>query len=112
MLVCLMAAVVPWAGVSRVQAGSVQGHLEKHTIVSKIFDDSRTIYVWLPTSYAASDDKAFPLLLALQGENLFDGAVAAGGDEWAVDELLSRSPGGIPEFVVVGVVSAANAVRE
>ena len=34
------------------------------------------------------------------------------GDEWAVDELLSLSPRGIPRFMVVGVASAPHAVRE
>lgn len=99
-------------GVTTVQAGEVQGHLETHRFHSEVFGETRTLLVWVPADHAADPDHPLPLLLALQGENLFDADQAAGGAEWAVDELLSRSPAGIPQFLVVGLVSAPNAVRE
>lgn len=108
----LLLAALQLLAIAPAESSSVQGHLEKHTIASKVFGEERTLFVWVPESYVAAGEQRYPLLLAFQGESLFDAAVASGGDEWAVDELLSRSPAGIPEFVVVGIVSAPHANRE
>jgi hypothetical protein len=101
------------AALSRpVSASPVEGDFHERTVQSKEFAGERQLLVWLPNSYADNPTKRYPVLYALQGENLFDPARAAGGDEWAVDELLVREPTGIAEWIVVGIVSAPNAVRE
>lgn len=93
-------------------SGSVQGTLLLDSIVSTELASERQLFVWLPNSYGTATKKHYPVLYALQGENLFETARAAGGEEWAVDELLVREPTGIPEWIVVGIGSAPNAVRE
>lgn len=97
---------------NRASPPPVEGTLLEHTVHSKEFDEDRQLLVWLPNSYASQPATRYPVLYALQGENLFDPARAAGGNEWAVDELLVREPSGIAEWIVVGIVSAPHAVRE
>jgi enterochelin esterase-like enzyme len=111
-LVVALVSLAIWLLPRSAGAGSVQGQLHRQVIHSEIFGSDRQILVWLPPHYEDAPQQRFPLLLAFQGENLFDAAAAAGGDEWAVDELLWRSPAGIPAFIVVGLVSAPNAIRE
>ena len=88
------------------------GRIETHILESRLLESSRTLFVWVPDAHEAQPQRRFPLLLALNGENLFEDERALGGREWAVDELLAQAPRGIPPFVVVGVASAPHAVRE
>ncbi len=52
------------------------------------------------------------MLYVLDGQNFFDPAIAAGGEEWAVDELLTRQPQGVPKLLLVAVAAGSHAVRE
>lgn len=48
---------------------------------------ARKIYVYLPNDYYQQPDKRYPVIYALQGQNLFDN-YTAGFKEWRIDETL------------------------
>lgn len=64
----------------------------------------RNISIWLPPSYAESD-QSYPVLYMHDGQNVFDPSTSYIGEEWGVDEAVTRlsSAGEIPEIIVVGV---------
>jgi predicted alpha/beta superfamily hydrolase len=66
---------------------------------------TRTVDVWLPPGYSADESKRFAVLYMHDGQNLFDAALAYGGEVWGVDTAIRRlsRQGKIPEMIVVGV---------
>lgn len=89
----------------QIAEGSV---LEKHRLPlreARISDTlpppARTVRVWLPPGYP--DAAPYPVLVLLDGQNLFDALTAYAG-EWGVDEALSaRQALGAAVPVVIGV---------
>lgn len=84
------------------------GDLRLHTLDSKIFGNTRTIRVLLPSGYDAADNAAtkYPVLYLLDGQNLFDAcANDFNHQEWGVDETVQRLVGEerIAPLIVVGV---------
>jgi enterochelin esterase-like enzyme len=69
------------------------------------------LFVLLPPSYADETTRRYPVLCALDGRDLFDPALAAGGEEWTLDEILARRPAGVLQTLVVGVELGADATR-
>lgn len=68
----------------------------------------RTVWVWLPPSYASSPNTHnFPILYLLDGESAFDARTAVAG-EWGADETASRliTARAIEPIVLVAVESA------
>jgi enterochelin esterase-like enzyme len=97
----------------RAHALDVEGTVVEHAgFVSEVLGDTLELHVYLPPSYGALSSRRYPVLYALDGQNLFDDALAAGGEEWTLDEILELEPAGIPELLVVGVIAGANAVRD
>lgn len=94
------------------EAGGVEGDLFVHERFSSIILGERRIFVFLPSEYAMFDERRYPVLYALDGQNYFDPEIAAGGAEWALDELLVRHPQGVPEMLVVAIPAGAQSVRE
>ena len=70
-------------------------------VYSPQLDNHRTIYVWLPPSYAETE-KAYPVLYMHDGQNLFDEGLSANG-EWGVDEALTELAAEGIEVIVVGI---------
>ena len=63
----------------------------------------RRIWIYLPADYATSQ-KHYPVLYMHDGQNLFDEATTAYGNEWGVDEILdSLTAKGKPGCIVVGI---------
>ncbi|UCE03370.1 MAG: hypothetical protein JSW67_04040 [Candidatus Latescibacterota bacterium] len=113
----LMASGAPAGAGARhdapVDALDVAGTVVVHAgFLSDVLGDTLELHVYLPPSYAASSSRRHPVLYALDGQNLFDDALAAGGEEWTLDEILELEPAGIPELLVVGVIAGPNAVRD
>lgn len=94
------------------QALGVQGDLLVHERFRSRTFGARRIFVFLPSEYELFDERRYPVLYLLDGQNYFDPTIAAGGEEWALDELLVRHPRGVPEMLVVGVQAGAQSVRE
>ncbi len=69
----------------------------------------RHVVVWTPPEYEDST-RRFPVLYMHDGQNLFDESMAFGGEEWGVDETITRltSEGRIRPCIVVGVFNTAD----
>jgi predicted alpha/beta superfamily hydrolase len=69
---------------------------------------NRRIWVYLPADYNSSK-KHYPVLYMHDGQNLFDNATAAFGEEWGVDETIdSLTAAGKPACIVVGIDNGSN----
>lgn len=71
-------------------------------VASPQLGGTRELYALLPPSYDASADRAYPILVLHDAQNLFDASVAHSG-EWEVDETMAVLAGEGLEAVVVGV---------
>lgn len=112
--------VCAWLGtVSPVQAQSPEGRVRAHTVVGKLEEKvvdapepigSRRLYVLLPPDLDPAE--RYPVIYALDGQDLFDATTAAGREEWGIDELLDARPPGIPSVIVVGIEAAPHAILD
>lgn len=87
---------------------TVVGDLRQHSIESAIFHNTRTIRVLLPAHYddAANRAKRYPVLIMLDGQNLFDACLSdVSHEEWKIDETVARliHEKAIPELIVIGI---------
>lgn len=69
---------------------TVVGTLQLHDINSQALHQARTIRVWLPPSYDTDAGARFDVLYMHDGQNCFDRATSAFGNEWEIDETLTR----------------------
>lgn len=69
--------------------------------------DPLTIWVWLPAEYDRDATKSFPVIYMHDGQNLFDKALAGYGQEWQMDEAVSRmaAAGQLRSHIIVGIAS-------
>jgi predicted alpha/beta superfamily hydrolase len=81
---------------------------------STVLGNDRAIWVYLPPSYAENTRARFPVLYMHDGQNLFDPALAFGGNEWKVDETLDAAAedGSIEELIVIGVENTSGRIYE
>ncbi len=85
-----------------------------HDLYSAAFGNYRSLAVLLPAEYFTQTSKRFPVLYALDGNNLFDKATSAYGAEWGMDETLNTlfARQELPPFIVVGVYNTAKRADE
>lgn len=110
----LMAAL-PFAVPTVVRADApAAGRLVEHPAIASAHAAPRDVTVWLPPGYDAAPDARWPVLYMHDGQNLFDGARAAYGKEWGVDEHLTRLivGGQVRAPIVVGVHNTPLRLRE
>lgn len=76
--------------------------LTRHTNITSRYVPSRPVDVWLP---AAIGDQRLPVIYMHDGQNLFDPALRADGEVWAVDRAIERlrAEQGWPGAIVVGI---------
>jgi enterochelin esterase-like enzyme len=69
--------------------------------------DPLTVWVWLPAEYDRDATKSFPVIYMHDGQNLFDKARAGYGQEWQMDEAVSRmaAAGQLRSHIIVGIAS-------
>lgn len=65
---------------------------------------TRELYALLPPSYDSASERAYPILLLHDGQNLFDASIAYSG-EWEVDETMACLAVEGIEAIVVGVAN-------
>ena len=111
------ATVERWAsvGLSSGQVSTVVGNLKLHKIDSRILKQSRTIRVWLPPGYDANVNVRYSVLYMHDGQNCFDRATSAFGNEWQIDETLTKLINNkrVPPMIVVGIDNGlANRINE
>jgi enterochelin esterase-like enzyme len=90
----------------------VEGTIVDASLDSKSLGGKRKIDVLLPPAYESSVSQRYAVLYALDGQNLFSDSLAAGGEEWALDELLARRPAYVQPLLVVAIRSGPDAVNE
>lgn len=84
----IVVVVESWADEgARPGRSSVVGSLELRRIAS--IEPTRLVRVWLPAGYQEST-QSYPVLYMLDGQNVFDRATSAIGEEWGVDETLTQ----------------------
>ncbi|MDB4966843.1 MAG: esterase, partial [Myxococcales bacterium] len=84
------------------------------SFASTALGNSRAVWAYLPASYAENTRARYPVLYMHDGQNLFDAALAFGGNEWKVDETLDAAAddGSIAEIIVVGLENTAGRMYE
>ena len=84
---------------------SMTGDIRYHEVKSEILGNSRQVWVYLPPGYAQNPDKHYPVLYAMDGQNVFEKGTAFGGNEWHMDEAAQRamSQGTMKEAIIVAV---------
>src|SRR4051812_12843412 len=98
--------VARWAGgAGAARASSVVGTLKLHKIESAHLHGSRVIRVWLPPNYDRDKEARFAVLYMHDGQNCFDRGTSAYGNEWEIDETLTKLIGEkiVPPIIVVGI---------
>lgn len=83
---------------------SVTGHVLHLADADAHGLDSRGLWVCLPVGYNESD-RRYPVLFLQDGQNLFDRAIAFGGEEWHADEALAAEAGRA-DAILVGIGNA------
>lgn len=69
--------------------------------VTSAYVDARRVDVWLPPGYRDDGTERYAVIYMHDGQNLFQPGMAFGGEEWGIDETLSRL---IAEKTVSGVI--------
>jgi predicted alpha/beta superfamily hydrolase len=108
----IVVEVEAWADQQiRRDASSVVGTLEIRRIAS--IEPSRLVRVWLPPGYHEST-QSYAVLYMLDGQNVFDRATSAIGEEWGVDETLTKlnEANLAPSMIVVAVDNSYDRVDE
>lgn len=80
-------------------------------LASPQLDNQRDIFVLLPPSYHSTDQR-YPVIYMHDGQNLFDRAIGFAGNEWEVDETLTRLAPENIEAIVVGIPNTDKRVQE
>lgn len=96
-------------------ARTVVGDLKIHRIASRILGGPRNLRIWLPPGYDDDPAARYPVLYMHDGQNCFDRAISAFGEEWEIDETLTRLIGenAIAPLIVVGIDNAGeNRIKE
>jgi len=79
-----------------------EGKIVSYTAFKSEYIDARNIDVWLPKSYSLG--KKHPVLYMHDGQMLFDASQTWNGQEWGVDEVLTKLKNDIhPLPIVVGI---------
>ncbi|MCS6898760.1 MAG: alpha/beta hydrolase-fold protein [Polyangiaceae bacterium] len=96
----------------QVTSGVVGIYKEKFS--SKYLAEKRDIWAYLPPTYLENTEARFPVLYMHDGQNLFDKALAFGGNEWKVDEAMDTAAesGEAREAVVIGVGNTSARIYE
>jgi predicted alpha/beta superfamily hydrolase len=92
----------------------ITGTLNKYLNFNSNFVDPRNVDIWLPPSYERSPNKRYPVLYMHDGQVIFQRGRGFSGEEWAVDETMTRliKEGKIKEAIVVGIWNTGKRFRE
>jgi predicted alpha/beta superfamily hydrolase/imidazolonepropionase-like amidohydrolase len=87
---------------------SMTGDIRYHEVTSKILGNTRPVWVYLPPGYAAHPEQKYPVVYAMDGQNVFEKGTAFGGNEWHMDEAAQQamSQGRMREAIIVAVSNA------
>jgi predicted alpha/beta superfamily hydrolase len=108
--------VVEWAS-TRVNhreptlSGTIRFHED---FPSKVLGNTRRIAVYLPPDYDDQPESRYPVLYMQDGQNVFDAATSAVGQEWQADETAERliRAGKIEPIVIVAIANTPDRLDE
>jgi enterochelin esterase-like enzyme len=91
--------------VEKVQSEFISGHLDRYLFKPEGLTE-RFVDVWIPEAF--EPDTAYSVIYMHDGQMLFDESSTWNGQEWRVDETLTRlmEAGKIPPTIVVGIWNA------
>ncbi|OYT12186.1 MAG: esterase [Bacteroidetes bacterium 4572_114] len=94
--------------------GQVQGTLNHYENFQSEFVDGRNVDIWLPNGYSETGGKQFPVIYMQDGQNLFNPKTSYSGEEWGVDEAVTKlvKEQKIPEVIVVGIWNTPKRYQE
>ena len=94
--------------------GQVQGTLNHYEDFESEFVESRNVDVWLPDGYDDSEGKNFSVIYMQDGQNLFNPETSYSGEEWGVDEAITKlvKERKIPGVIVVGIWNTPKRYQE
>jgi predicted alpha/beta superfamily hydrolase len=93
--------------IAKKHTASLNVHILDTAFFIPQLNTTRRIWVYLPPGYK-NGTKQYPVLYMHDGQNLFDEATSAFGEEWGVDECLdSLINKGKPACIVVGIDNGA-----
>jgi predicted alpha/beta superfamily hydrolase len=77
---------------------------------SRFLPSEHTLLVYRPPGYSDDRVRRFPVLYLHDGQNVFDRATSATGEEWTVDETAQRliESGAIEPIIIVGIYNAGH----
>ena len=84
----------------------ITGNVFQHTFYSKILNNNREIFVWVPDDYHLYN-REYPLLIIHDGQNVFHAGGSMSGDEWQLDEIVTEmiNTNEIEPIIMVGVAN-------
>src|SRR5271165_3832100 len=91
-----------------------RGNLWLHELRSRVFGNTRLVWVWLPPDYDGWGATRYPVLYLNDGQNLFDPATAFAGVHWGVAETATRliADKKIQSLIIVGIDNTKNRACE
>lgn len=77
---------------------------------SRFLPSEHTLLVYRPPGYGDDRVRRFPVLYLHDGQNVFDRATSATGEEWSVDETAQRliESGAIEPIIIVAIYNAGH----
>lgn len=79
-------------------------------IISEIyipyFEENRKLRIYLPKSYNENDSMRYPVIYMQDGQNIYTGETAFGGDSWGVLETVKKMELDGFEAIIVGIDNA------
>ena len=90
-------------------APGITGTVERLAAFPSKLVAPRHVEVWLPPGYASAKGRRYPVLYMHDGQNVFDPATAFGGQDWGVDEVMTRlvTAGRVRPAIVVAAWNTA-----
>ncbi|MGK2926005.1 MAG: glycoside hydrolase family 97 N-terminal domain-containing protein, partial [Lysobacterales bacterium] len=107
-LLLLLTLVAAAAAVNAASPAVASGRLVTVEGFESAFVPERDIHIWLPAGY--SEDQRYAVLYLHDGDNLWDATTTWNGQEWGVDEAVSKllEEGAIRNVIVVGIPNAGS----
>ena len=101
-------------GENKIITGQVTGNVKYHRHVKGSDIPDRDIVVWLPPDYDKNTRRRYPVLYMQDGQNIFDPATSAFGNDWQIDETCDSliRAGIIEPLIVVGIYNTKNRMSE
>jgi predicted alpha/beta superfamily hydrolase len=89
------------------------GDIREHPIHSKLLNNDRKLWVYLPPAYDKDRPQPYPVFYMHDGQNLFDAATSFAG-EWNADETAERliKENKIQPSIIVGIENTRDRMTE